>query len=94
MVKNTKAKGRRNERRSAKILEGVGYRVTTSAASLGCFDLVGVSGTGFILVQVKSNVWPGVAEVESISMFPCPRNCIKLIHRWDDGKRAPRVREV
>lgn len=93
MLKNAKAKGRRNERRSAKILEGAGYRTTLSAASLGCFDLVGISSADVVLVQVKSNCWPGVAEIEAIRMFPCPSNTRKLVHRWDDRIKLPIVKE-
>ena len=41
------AKGSRNERRSRRLLEAPGYRVTRAAASLGCFNLVGkVVGDG------------------------------------------------
>ena len=50
---NCKRKGTRNEHRSAEILEAAGYRVTRAAASLGAWDLIGVSGNDFVLVQVR-----------------------------------------
>lgn len=53
---NSKAKGNRAEHRSKRLLEATGDSVTRAAASLGTWDLVGVSATDFVLVQVKSNV--------------------------------------
>jgi hypothetical protein len=47
-----------------------------------------------ILLQVKSNAWPGIRELERIRSFPAPANCRKLIHRWRDRERLPDVREV
>ena len=91
---NRKAKGTRNEYRSIQILETAGYRVTRAAASLGQWDLLGVSATDFILVQVKTRDWPSLAEMESLSLFPCPTNCRKLVHRWRDRQRFPDVREL
>jgi len=93
-VKNTKAKGRRQEYRSMALLEAAGYRCTRSAASLGAFDLVGVGATGFVLCQVKSNRWPDPAEMETLREFPCPANCVKLVHRWRDRRKLPDVKEL
>jgi len=45
---NAKAKGSRNEHRSRAILEAAGYAVTR-AASLGVFDMVGISATDIVL---------------------------------------------
>jgi len=47
-----KRKGSRNERRSKMLLEASGYAVTRAAASLGMWDLAGVSATEMVLVQV------------------------------------------
>ena len=91
---NRKAKGTRNERRSRRLLEAAGYRVTRAAASLGCFDLIGVSPTDIVLCQVKSNAWPGTVELEAIKDFPAPANCKKIAHRWDDRNCLPLVKEV
>jgi len=91
---NAKAKGGKNERRTMRLLESSGYAVTRAAASLGVFDVVGISATDFVLVQVKSNRWPDAAEMESIKGFRAPANCRKLAHRWRDRVRLPDVREV
>lgn len=91
---NTKAKGSKNERKSMALLEASGYRCTKSGASLGCFDVIGVNGAGFVLVQCKSNTWPSLAEMESIRDFPCPPNAVKIVHRWDNRKKLPLVKEI
>ena len=52
---NAKAKGTRNEHRSMQLLEAGGYRCTRAAASLGAWDVIGVSATDMVLVQVKSS---------------------------------------
>jgi len=91
---NTKAKGTRNEHRSMVLLERAGYRCTRSAASLGCWDIVGVGSTDFVLVQVKSNRLPGTIEMAELADFRCPKNCKKLIHTWRDRARLPDVKEV
>ncbi len=91
---NMKAKGSRRERQSAKLLEACGYRVTKSAASLGCWDLVGIAPDGFVLVQCKSNRPPCPAERETLAMFQVPSNCRKLIYIWHDRKRLPQVIEL
>lgn len=50
---NCKAKGSRNERKSIKLLESLGYNCTRAAASLGVFDIVAISGTDIITVSSK-----------------------------------------
>lgn len=69
---NAKAKGNRKERQSRDLLEALGYRVTRAAASPGAFDLVGISSTDVVLMQVKSRDWPGQAEMEALRDFSCP----------------------
>lgn len=91
---NTKAKGARNEHRSIRLLEAAGYACTRAAASLGAWDVIAVSATDILLVQVKSNTWPGSAEMEVLKDFPAPPCCRKLVHRWRTGQRMPDVREV
>lgn len=91
---NTKAKGAKNERRTMALLEAGGYYCTKSGASLGCFDVVGVSAGGVVLVQVKSNRWPDPVEMEAMREFPCPPNAVKLIHRWNDRCKLPVVKEI
>jgi len=91
---NTKRKGNRNEHKSIRLLEAAGYACTRAAASLGTFDVVAIGAAGVLLVQVKSNRWPGSEELREIQSFPAPASCRKLIHRWKDRAIAPDVREV
>lgn len=91
---NRKAKGSRNERRSRDLLQSMGYSVTKAGGSLGVFDLVAISSLDIVLTQVKSNGWPSRREIENIREFNCPSNCKKVIHRWNDRKNIPEVREL
>ena len=88
---NAKRKGTRNEHRSKALLEAAGYAVCRAAASLGVWDLIGVSATDVVLVQVKSNRPPAPAERETLTLFQAPPNCRKLIHVWHDRQRVPVV---
>ncbi len=56
-MNGSKRKGTRAEHRSRRLLEAAGFSVTRAAGSLGEFDLVGVNGSCFVLVQVKCNLW-------------------------------------
>lgn len=91
---NAKAKGTRNEHRSRRLLEAAGYAVCRAAASLGVWDLIGVSATDVVLVQVKTRDWPGSVEMETLTGFRCPANCRRILHRWRDRQRVPDVREL
>lgn len=91
---NTAAKGRRNEHKSMKLLESLGYTVIRSAASKGAFDIVGLSATDIVALQVKTNAWPGSLEMEQLKLAVVPPNCRKLVHLWRDGERLPAIREV
>jgi Holliday junction resolvase len=91
---NGKAKGTRNEHRSIRLLEAAGYRCTRAAASFGAWDIVGISSTDLVVVQVKTRDWPGAAETEQLKLFPAPENCRKLVHRWRDRQREPDVKEI
>ena len=91
---NTAKKGRKNEHRSRDLLEALGYRVMRSAGSLGPFDLVGLSATDLVAVQVKSNRPPGALEIREMQEYPVPPNCKKLLHVWKDRARLPEVRDL
>jgi hypothetical protein len=93
-VKNTKAKGNRNEHRSMAVLEAAGYRCTRSAASLGEWDIVGIGSADVVLCQVKTRDWPGTVEMENAIPVPGPPNARKLVHRWRERQRLPDVREI
>lgn len=91
---NTKRKGNRNEYKSIRLLEAAGYRCTRAAASLGVFDVIGLSSSDIVLLQVKSRDFPSTVEMEAIKNFAAPSNAKKLIHRWRDRARMPDVKEV
>ena len=86
---NAKAKGTRNEHRSIRLLEAAGYQCTRAAASLGAWDMIGISSSDVVPVQVKTRNWPGTAEMEMLRGFKAPPTCRKLIHRWRKGVRYP-----
>ena len=91
---NAKRKGTRNEHRSIRLLEALGYRCTRSAASLGEWDIIAIGTTDVVLVQVKTRDWPGSVEMETLREFRVPPNCRRLVHRWKDRQRQPDVREI
>ncbi len=91
---NTKAKGTRSEYKTMHLLEAAGYACTRAAASLGVFDIIGISATDMLLVQVKSNRMPSACELEAMKLFACPPNARKLVHVWRDRRQQPDVREV
>ena len=90
----SKRKGTRNEHRSIALLEASGYHCTRSAGSLGAWDIVGIGVTDTVLVQCKTNRWPSPVEMAAMKLFPAPANCRKLVHRWDDRKALPLVKEL
>ena len=93
-MNGSKRKGTRAEHRSRRLLEAAGFSVTRAAGSLGEFDLVGVNGSCFVLVQVKCNRPPGPLERGALADFRCPANCQKLVHVWRDRQRQPDVIEL
>ena len=91
---SAKAKGTRNEHRSKRLLEAAGYRVTRAGASLGDWDLIGISATDIVLVQVKTRDFPGTLEMRILAEFPAPACARKVVHRWVRGARMPNVRTI
>ena len=91
---NRSSKGRRNEYRSIKLLEAMGYSCIRSAASKGIFDVIGLSGTDIVALQVKTNAWPGSLEMEQLKLAVVPPNCRKLIHLWKDRVSMPVVKKL
>lgn len=91
---NAKRKGTAREHASRRLLEALGYAVIRGAGSHGVFDLVAISATDILLVQVKSRDLPGRAEREALEAFGVPANCRKLVHRYMDGQRLPEVVEL
>jgi len=76
------------------LLEASGYHCTRSAGSLGTWDIVAIGSRDTVLVQCKTNRWPSSGEMEAMKLFTVPANCRRLVHRWDDRKRIPLVKEL
>jgi len=91
---NTKHKGSKNERKSIRYFEAAGYVCMKAGASLGVFDIIGIGSNDIILCQVKSNRWCSSVEVEGMKLFKAPPNARKIIHRWDDYARIPKIQEI
>jgi hypothetical protein len=77
-----------------RLLEAAGYRCSRSAASLGCWDIIGIGSTDIVLVQVKTRDWPGSVEMSTLEEFIAPPFARKLVHRWRDRVSIPDVREL
>jgi Holliday junction resolvase len=91
---NAKAKGNRGEKKTMRLLEALGYRCCRSAASLGAFDVIAIGSADVLCVQVKSNSWPGSAEMEMLREFVVPPSVRKVVHRWRDRARLPDTKEI
>jgi len=76
------------------LFERAGYRCIRSAASKGEWDFVAISASEIILVQVKTGRWASGVEMEAMRAFPCPKGCVKVIHRWRPRRRQPDVRRL
>jgi len=87
-------KGRRNEHRTRALLEAAGYSVIRAAGSLGLWDLVGISSTDIVLVQVRTNRGVYGAELEALRSFQAPPNARRFIHIWRDREPLPLVKEI
>ena len=94
MLKNSKQKGNRNEHRSMARDRAAGALVLRAGGSLGLFDYIALFPDYVRLVQVKSNRWPGKTEMEALSTFRPPHYGRKIIERWDDYAREPKVKEI
>lgn len=94
MLKNAKAKGSRNERKTIAMLEAAGYSCMKAGGSLGVFDVVCIGSQDIVLIQCKSNRTASPAERECMQLFKAPPNARKLLHIWHDRKRIPDVREL
>ena len=75
----------------AELIDGGFRRNTLSAVTVaqqvakgtgGAFDILAVSATEFLFVQVKTNRLPDREEIEKMRGFLCPPNARKIIHIW------------
>ena len=55
-----------------RLLESAGYLCMKAGASLGVFDVIGISRSDFIAVQVKSNRWASEAEMRAFACSQPP----------------------
>lgn len=74
-------------------LEERGWYCCRSSASLGLFDVIGLSKRGTLAVQVKSNRLAPKAEREAIGSFVVGKETIKLLFTWIDGDTDPRIHQ-
>jgi hypothetical protein len=81
-------------RRSQRILEAAGYRVTPAEGSLYEWDLIGVNAASLVLVRVSEDQWPDEKTQENLTDQLLPRTTAKLLHRWNAGARWPEVRAL
>lgn len=94
MLRNPKQKGTRNEHRSMLRHTAAGAHCVRAGGSLGIFDFVALYADYALLVQVKTNRWPGYSELQALSEFRAPHYGRKIVERWDDYARSPKVREI
>ena len=92
--KNNKRKGTQNERKCMRHLESEGYVCTRAAGSLGVWDVIAIRKDSVRLIQVKTNRRPGVAEMETMRNFECPKSCSRELWIYADRKRLPVLVEV
>lgn len=95
MIKNAKAKGSRNERRTRDYLNNLGWECIKAGGSFGVFDLVAIGEREVLGVQVKSGKLPSPEERANM-VITCARSEIvrRLIFVWYDYVRNPRIIEV
>jgi len=91
---NTKRKGTRLEHKTMRVLEGLGYDCSRSAASRGTWDVVAIGAEDFRLVQVKANRRPGAEEMERIRTAVVPDNCTREIWVWKDRIKQPEIEVI
>lgn len=92
--RNNKRKGNRNEYRTMRYYQAMGYWCVRSGGSLGLFDILAFGTEHCYLIQVKSNRWVSGEELRMLRDFSAPPYSRKLIVRWDDRQREPKIREV
>lgn len=80
----SKRKGSKRELQAIQMLESLGFHCTKAGGSLGAWDIIAISGSQVWAIQVKSNRWPGQAELKR--MFEMTMACRKVIFRFDDRK--------
>jgi hypothetical protein len=87
----SKAKGRRYEHRTIKLLEAVGYKCTLAAGSLGEFDVIALGPHNVRAIQVKGGDKPYLPplEREAIKMVQVCDQVSKEFWKFYKHKREP-----
>ena len=81
---------------SAAILEGAGLALVPLLRPIAqCWDLLGVSPCGLLLVHVVRGAWPEMLGLKSLGVPPrWPASTGRLIHRYVEGLPGPAVRPL
>ena len=94
------AQGSKNEHRTMLLLEASGYACNTrAAASLGAFDVIGISPLTLWRRQAKSNSWPrsdGMVDLEGFpraSELPKTDSSLAVIERGCPTRRELQMNE-
>lgn len=90
-----KRKGSRNELKTIRYLEAIGFVCTKSGGSLGLLDIIAIGRDLILGVQVKSNRWPGSVEMENLETFARSYPLVTVqVWVWKDYARQPEVRTL
>jgi hypothetical protein len=94
-------KGRRNQLKTRRLLEAVGYQCETAKFSRwgstdfwGLWDIIAIDKKNIKLVQVKSNRLPSPEDREQYELFECPSCVSKELWIWYDYKNEPRIIKI
>lgn len=97
---NTRAKGRKNEKRCEGQLVEWGYTVqlapmpqkfSTQNDLFGLWDIIAVSGKRVRFVQVKSNQNANKEWYERARSWQCPKDCTKEVWIYYDRVKDPKI---
>jgi len=84
--------GRRYEWKTQRVLEAAGYVTLRTAGSHGAVDVIGISASDIVLVQVKSGPSrPPVRVFEELREMKRPVNTRVLLHWWKPRAHEPVV---
>ncbi len=100
MAINRRAKGRRNELKAKKLLEGAGFEVEITKGSqkfnksvdfFGLWDLIAVNPKTIRFIQVKSNRKASRLDQEAMSQWVAPDCCTKEMWVYVDRCKEPNI---
>lgn len=91
MSNSNYVRGREREYRSMNILRNAGYEPHRMAGSKGVWDVIGISGLGMVLVQVKYQRKPSRSERIAMEEYQAPANAQKYVHFYIKGQFMPEI---